>query len=358
MRTIPTLILILISSLLVLEAQTINKNWLELNPLEYVDNLPKYLAQTKSIGVVISDNRRKEVELANLFHPTFKRSGIDPVSYYHVDELFGNILISEELTKEFIKREIKYIIIMRKVSENYEVIITAFSESDSYIEAGRKAWRMSSPEAGSITRAIYSQAHSLERHNFLISDVPEFNSLEFNIRGQRFEAFKPDLRNETLYIPLFKEAKFDSNLNSHDTLMVEFEKHNRAVAAKNEELKALFSDYPYPHEFIIPGQDEDDMRKKGIWYVLKVLHTDNKDCRSILGYREKNMAVTEYISITMNNGQGNVKRIGADEPVFKFYIKHLPSNSFYMGTKWDADVTWQEALQNHLGLLKAEIGSF
>jgi len=89
---------------------------------------------------------------------------------------------------------------------------------------------------------------------------------------------------------------------------------------------------------------------------VDVIHTSNRNIREILNYKEKVVGVTEYVTIRMQNGQGAIERIHYDEPVFKYYIKHLPSNSIYLGTKWDADRTWQDAFQNHLGLLVNEIG--
>lgn len=49
------------------------------------------------------------------------------------------------------------------------------------------------------------------------------------------------------------------------------------------------------------------------------------------------------------------KKLPADEKVFKFYFKHIESGNVFLGTKWDADTTWDQALWNHLMAFKAEL---
>jgi transposase len=42
--------------------------------------------------------------------------------------------------------------------------------------------------------------------------------------------------------------------------------------------------------------------------------------------------------------------------VYKFYFKHIDSGNMFLGTKWDADLTWQQALINQLRALLLERG--
>ncbi|MDH5366865.1 MAG: hypothetical protein OEW67_07755 [Cyclobacteriaceae bacterium] len=336
-------------------SQPVHKNWLNFNSLEYVDVLPKYISQTKSIAVLIEKNQTDALAMAEKFHPTFIKSGIDPVNYYLVDDLFANKFISEKLSEEFIKREIKYIIILNHTKQGYELIITPFSKTSSFIEPREKAWRMQNPKPEVITRSLYAQAYALERQNLLVVDKPEFRSPIYTLIGQRLEAYKPDLRSETLYIPLFEKKVLDSTQQHSQKLIQIVNLFNHDVDRKNAELRNIFSNYPHPHEFINENMPAETMLKNNVRYVLEMIHTTNQNIRAILNYKEKVLGVTEYVTVTMKNGQGNIKRIPSSATTFKYYIKHLPSNSYYLGTKWDADYTWQEALQNHIGLLIAEI---
>lgn len=339
-------------------SQPVHNHWLTLNPLEYVDSLPKNISKTKSIAVIVEKDRANGQFLVDKFHPTFIKSGIDPVSYYLVDDLFANKFISEKLSEEFTKREIKYIIVLSHSQQGYELVITPFSKSASFIEAGAKAWRMKSLESKSITRSLYAQAYSLERQNLLVVDKPEFRTPNYPLKGQRREAYKPDLRSETLNIPLFEKKVLDSTQQHPPEFIEIVNLFNQEVERKNAELKNIFSNYPYPYEFIEGNTLASELIKNNVRYVVEIIHTTNRDIRAVLNYKEKIVGVTEYVTITMKDGQGAIKRISANAPAFKYYIKHLPSNSFYLGTKWDADVTWQEALQNHIGLLVAEISDF
>jgi len=336
-------------------SQTIHTQWLDLNPLIYVDSLPKYISKTKSIAVVVAKNREDGQNLAHLFHPIFIKSGIDPVSYYHVDDLFANAFISKKLSEEFVKRDIKYMVVLSNQQRGYEIVITPFSKSESFINAGGKAWRMQNIDAKIIGKAIYALSYSFERQNLLVVDQPEFRPINSPIKGQRLEAFKPDLRSETLYIPLFEKHVPDSTIVYSNEALANITQHNNGVDQKNEELKSLFSEYPFPYSFIEGDLIPKELMKNNIRYVLDVVHTTNHDIRSVLNYKEKITGVTEYVTVSMDRGQGKIKRISANAPTYKYYIKHLPSNSYYLGTKWDADLSWQEALQNHIGLLVAEI---
>ena len=49
------------------------KKWVTLNNLEYVSNLPKYLLESKSIVVLIGNNRHQIEEIGERVHQTFKK---------------------------------------------------------------------------------------------------------------------------------------------------------------------------------------------------------------------------------------------------------------------------------------------
>ena len=336
-------------------SQTFYKDFLLTHPFQFVDALPVDLLQVKTVGVVISDNRATGESLANKIHPVFVKSGIDPVGYYHIDDLYPGSFAKSALMDDFEKREIKYVIFLCDVRDDIEIVIAPFGNAYDYVSYEPASFRITHKEVTPITRVIYSLASSLERKNFLIVEHPEFQELKGSFKGQRFEAYKPDLKSETLYIPFFEEIKRDSSQVYSSATLDAIRLHNNAVAQMNEELKSTFANYPFPYEFFHYEKDEQLLAKKDIRYVLESVHTINGNARSLLNFKEKNLAVTEYVTVTMNNGQGAIKRIATTAPIYKYYIRHLPSNSYYLGTKWDADEQWQNALSNHIGLLIAEI---
>ena len=58
---------------------------------------------------------------------------------------------------------------------------------------------------------------------------------------------------------------------------------------------------------------------------------------------ESALATVNYPNVVLQ-----LKTIPAATSVFKFYIKNIDEDVFYLGRKWDADVTWQEALKNYV----------
>jgi hypothetical protein len=56
-----------------------------------------------------------------------------------------------------------------------------------------------------------------------------------------------------------------------------------------------------------------------------------------------------------DGGDAQLKNIPSQTPVYKFYFKHIDSGNVFLGTKWDADITWEQALKNQYRAFKAEL---
>src|SRR5690606_32355906 len=125
--------------------------------------------------------------------------------------------------------------------------------------------------------------------------------------------------------------------------------------AIDRELEEIFqNNYPLKFKMTEPGIAERDLRRQGFLYVLGSMHTRGEIIKQLLGYDMKK-AETAYVSVVLRDGQQQLKTIRADVPVFKFYFKHIDSGNVFLGTKWDADTEWQEALLNHILAMKAEL---
>lgn len=338
-------------------AQPIHSDLLKRTYLEYVNNLPKYLLTTKSAVILIAPTRKEAEAMAEEAHPTFVKSGIDAVAYYHIDDLFTSDKVAESLIGLLEKREIKYAIVIQKEGETFTLVITALDDGPDYIKQGKKAWKMTNTDLSVITNAIYGQAYSMERQNFLVIDHPEFTPLNVKLKGRRYEAYRPDLKSEMLAIRYFKKLVFpDSVISSPEAEKINeyITSRNAEIDRQNQHLEVAFANYPYPHEFVSDTITDKELNDKSLRYVVEWVHTTNSSVRAILGFSEKT-DVTEYVSVNMSNGQGSIKRIPAKDVVYKYYVHHIPSGSNYLGTKWDADVHWEQALQNYLQLMRAEI---
>jgi len=325
--------------------------------LEYVDRLPKNLLSKKSIGVLIADTRGQAEKMAEAAHPSFAKSGVDVVAYYHVDDLFAGKAISKALADEFVKREIIQLIFLVRKPTGYQVVITPFSKDGSFVKHGKKAWQMESGQLADIVDQMYRMSVSLERKNFLISDAPEMGRFTHKVNGRRYEAYKPDLKTEKLAIPLFTEIILPEELQGRpgvDKIKNNIAIYNQQLIRENNKIKSAFVNYPYPHEFIAEALTEKQLRDKGYYYVLNNIHTTSNTIRDLLKY-ERRQGVTDYIVVRMNEGKGEVVRIKGDVPVYKYYVRNIPSDTYYLGAKWDADLTDEAALNNHVQLLIAEI---
>lgn len=325
--------------------------------LEYVDRLPKNLISKKSIGVLIADTRDQAEKMAEAAHPRFAKSGIDVVAYYHVDDLFAGKALSKGLADEFVKREIVQLIFLVRKPTGYRVVITPFSKDDNFVKHGKKAWQMESNQLADIVDQMYRMSVSLEKKNFLVSDSPEMGRITHKVNGRRYEAYKPDLKTEKMAVLLHVKVVLPEELQGKpdfDKIKSNVAKYNQQLNLENEKIRNAFVNYPYPHGFIAEALTEKQLRDKGYNYVLNNIHTTSNTIRELLKY-EKKQGVTDYIVVRMNEGKGEVVRIKGDVPVYKYYVRNIPSDTYYLGAKWDADLTDKAALNNHVQLLIAEI---
>ncbi|MDH5400189.1 MAG: hypothetical protein OEX02_18700, partial [Cyclobacteriaceae bacterium] len=113
----------------------------------------------------------------------------------------------------------------------------------------------------------------------------------------------------------------------------------------------------YPYEFgLVDALDSDvELTRMGYSYVFRYVEGPGELVKDLLKY-SKEQGVTDYVTIKWRNDASAVKTIPITDKVFKFYIKHLRSGTTFLGTEWDADISWQEALINHINSFKHEVG--
>ncbi len=359
MSSLKTLLMVavFISGVSRLFGQTEYMGILDRTYLEYVDRLPKNLTSEKSIGVLVADTRNQGEKMAEIAQPVFAKSGIDVVAYHHIDDLFAGAILSKPLADEFVKREIVQLIFITKKARGYQVVITPFSKNQNFVKHGKKAWQMESNDLSDIMNQLYRMSASLDRKNFLISDSPEYGRFGYKVKGRRYEAYKPDLKSEKLAIPLHLPIDLPKELEGKlgfDKVKNTVNQYNAQMTRRNEDLRNAFRDYPYPHVFIEESLTEKQLRDKGYNYVLHKIHTTCNIIRDLLKY-EKKQGVTDYMVVRMTEGKAKIIRLKGNEPAYKYYVRSIPADTYYLGAKWDADITDQAALNNHVQLLISEI---
>jgi len=298
------------------------------NRLTPSTSLPEKLLDTKSVvfhSYIFTDEELQSIQ------QTCQRAGIDVVTYYETDELLAGRDVTYAFARQLNSREITNLLFFQKSEKGYKTYITEFNAKGTIVEQNQPAWIAEDVSLAELLKKIYrATGGGLKRSNMLINDVPE-KDIEINpITGRRAEFFAIDLKVDELVIRNTGDAVIDTIL--HRT----------------------FKTYPFKYKFSEPGISEIELRKKGSMYLLCYLHTRGEAAKKLLGYEGKSESAIASITYS-DSGQTQLKNIPSEMFVYKFYFKHIDSGNVFLGTKWDADITFEQALKNHYRAFKAEL---
>lgn len=293
-----------------------------------VQNVPADLLAKRSCVFYSSELTDAQLEIIQKW---FQKTGIDAVAYLKTDLVFAGADVTEKITDFLNKREISFIIQIDKAKGEYTFLFTPFNGTHEFVNNGQPAWAETNTDLTASLQNIYRQAVTNQPiKNLLVNDFPEKNFPITIIEGRRSDFFAIDLKVDRLAVPWFKNPE-------NDSILLTFFKEN----------------YPFSYGTTDSGQDAKELRTKGFHYELCVIHTEGQIAREILGYPAA--AESAYTSVTYPNGEPRLKTIPSETPVYKFYFRHIESGNVFLGTKWDADITWSDALRNHIKGFKAEL---
>jgi hypothetical protein len=324
-----------ISILLSLVLSTALKAQPLISDKEYVEqmiltgSIPENLLSTKSI--VLHSYTLSETELETI-QDNFQKSGIDAVIYYPIDMVIAGKDFTKVFSELLVKREIANVIFVEKYNDSFRVSITKFNGKESIIEKQQQAWTITNNSLSDLLKIIYRNTSAgFKKQNLLINVTAEPGNLIDAIAGNRNEFFAVDMKVDLVGIPKFGDEVMDKELE-----------------------KIVSENFPFKFRMTEPGVSERDLRKQGIFYVLCFVHTRAKVAKEILGY---NITKSEsaIVSVTYPDGQPQLKNIPSNTPVYKVYFKHIDSGNIFLGTKWDADITWQSALLNNIRAMRVEL---
>ena len=303
-------------------------NWID--QLNLSGGFPEKLLSTRS--VVFHDYRltAKEISSAQEY---FQRTGIDAVSYFELDMLMSNKDVTKAFSDYLLKREIQNIIVIEKNETQYRVTITLFNGKENVIDAKQNAWSLSNSVLTEVLKTLYRTASNakLKRENLLINDLAEHEVSINPITGKRNEFFAIDMKVDLLAVPKTGDETTDKKLE--------------------EIFKSV---YPLKYKITEPGLTEKELRKQGCLYILCVIEARAIVAKDLLGY-DMSKAASAIASMSYESGQPQVKNIPSNTVVYKVYFKHIDSGNVFLGTKWDADALFEQALMNQLKGLKAEL---
>ena len=343
--------------------------------LDYASEIPEDLLQSKSVVLIsmppVSKNSSERGDwksFAGEAHEYFKKIGIDAVAYFYLDDLFAGIDASRVYAEHLKQREIKYIIVLSQVnikiknkeSLRYVIVITPFSNDARIFANGQQAYKDQNKDLEQIMKKIYgiTVRKDFVNTNHLIIDQPEFIGGIQIISGRRNESFPVDLRVDKLAVPKFENVPVPENRPGgmiNNRIADEVEKYNASVERLNFELDRSFQGYPWKYELVNYNADEKELWRQGYLYILMRVNSTGRMIKEMLGY-PTNDSETEYITMLKKpGGSFTMRTIPVNAPVHKFYIRSLARDEVYIGESWDADETWQEALDHFLSGLTEKL---
>lgn len=322
-----SLVLILLSLPLSLAAQTAEQQQL-LQPVNWSTNVPADLLAARS--VVLYQNSFSKVELAET-QKYFQQTGIDAVCYFDIAYVLAGADTRKAFANYFSFRNIKYLVILQKTEAGYSYIFATYSGNKDLLDKTSTGWKQVNASQKELLQTIYRFAVSnLKKQNFLINDLPEMDINMAYFTGRINTNFSVEAKSFKTAVPKMDNEK------------------------DNAELEAFLKQYyPFKFEMVDAKSEEADLSARGFRSVLRVLHGRGSLLREVLGYDPtqtgRSIATTFFV-----DGVPQIKTILASEPVYKFYIKNTEYGNLFLGSKWDADITWQDALRNYVMAYRAD----
>lgn len=285
------------------------------------NSVPDKLLSMRSI--VLFDKNISQAELEET-QKMFQQTGIDAIAYFSVNRALAGPDPNIAFTKYLGTRAVGYLVFFEKGKE-YSFTFVPFNNTRELVNNGDAAWRESHVSLTELLRNVYRTAIiSQKKQNLLINDVPE-TDVELKVfNSRRAENFTNDVKSFKVAIPKWGNEKADAEL---------------------EEI--LKENLPGKWELVDPKLDERELSNRGFITVLRFIHTEGEEARNILDYDPTQLAKS-LTSVVYVNGETDLKTIPANQVIYKYYFKHIEYGNIFLGKGWDADLTWQDALRNHL----------
>ncbi len=309
-------------------AQPVTEKEAVISRLSYMDAVPEGLLSGRAIVLydeTLSENELEETQKA------FQQTGIDAVAYVITDHVLAGPDPLRAFKTYLSGRAINYLIFLEKEND-YSVTFVRYNNTTDLVDISAPAWRQANSSLKELLITLYRFAISNQKkQNLLINEYPETDvSLKYFI-GRRNEIFTNDAKSFKIAVARWGNEKADA------------------------ELEQILKEYfPVKYELVDPELDERELGNKGFRTVLRFVHTRGSVAKEILGYDLSQLA-NSLSTIFYLNGEADVKTIPANQTVYKFYVKHIEYGNIFLGKGWDADITWQDALKNHLQAMRESL---
>lgn len=331
--------------------------------LDYDFRLPKDFLSSKSVVFVdidpkVNSNERGDWKsFSELAHRQFRKMGIDAIGYYFIDDVKAGRDATITFAKAFKKRNVKNIVFLSNVQDQFAIVITPFNGEASFINHSQKAWKTQGSEFKQIFKVLGNEVYKSEqaKTNFLITDLPEFFTDIDMLYGRRFGVNCRDLKVDKIGIPKFKKIDIPEEIpagNINKIVEQEIIKYNSEVDQKNLRLEEIMKTYPFEYG-ILDAATDDDFYREGYQYVLLNLNTAGISIRELLDFK-MDYTETDYITLKSTEYGTTLTSLPVNTKVNKYYVRHLYTKDVYAGAKWDAGESWEDALKNFIKNMKDE----
>jgi hypothetical protein len=293
-----------------------------------VGMLPDKILSGRTVVIYDPSLTFREIET---IHRSLVRTGIDAVGYCESDRIYASDDVTRAFVLFFEKREIANIIFVGRQDHQWTLVVIPFNGNPKLFEPEQSAWKVTETSLHEVLNALYRTALSnYKRQNWLINDVPEKIETVPLFAGNRNERFAIDLKAEGLAVQKTGDARIDALIE--------------------EVMKA----YPLRYQLVSGTISEAELRKQGLTYLLRFINTRNEVARQLLGYSVK-PGENAFVSVTYSQGQEQIKTIDAHTVIYKVYVRHVEFGHVFLGPKWDADVTPEQALRNFIYGMRTEL---
>ncbi|HET9053148.1 MAG TPA: hypothetical protein VFM90_03175 [Cyclobacteriaceae bacterium] len=290
--------------------------------------IPEEVMSKRSVVLHAGSVTPKEIAV---IHEGLVRAGIDAVAYFETDRVLAGGDAEKAYSKYLTRREVAGLVLIQKKPSGFACYITLYNSNSDFVDAGQTAWSTTASTLSQLMNDIYRTAlSSYQKKNLLINEVAETGLPVRVIEGNRSETYAYDLKIDNLAVPNFTDSM------------------------ATQELAGIFKTYPLRYQLTDNTVSDRELRNKGFLYVLCVVHGRSAVVKELLGYTV-NPSESAFVSVTYPETGMQLKNIPAETEVFKFYVRHIDSGNVFLSTKWDADTSWQQALQNFINGLKAEM---
>jgi hypothetical protein len=309
-------------------AQPATEKKVVLSKLNFVDAVPEGLLARRAVVLydeAISKNELEEAQKA------FQKTGIDAVAYIITDHALAGPDPVRAFTTYLTSRAIGFLIFFEK-DKDYSLTFVAYNNTRDLVTISAPAWKQSNHSLTDMLTTIYRSAiTNQKKQNLLINDYPETDiTLKYFI-GRRNESHTSDVVSFKVAVAKWGDEKADAEL-----------------------AEILKEHFPVKYELVDPKLEERELGSRGFRTVLRFVHTRGSVAKEILGYDLSQLAHS-LSTVYFVNGEADVKTIPANETIYKFYVKHIEYGNIFLGKGWDADITWQDALKNHLQAMRESL---